>query len=39
VKVITDLDAEQANTKATHQEYLSKMCMHTARVKHTLSLD
>jgi hypothetical protein len=39
VKAITDLDAEQAKTKATHQEYLSKMCIHTARVKHTLGLD
>jgi hypothetical protein len=39
VKVSQDLDAKWVKTKATHQEYLEKMCAHTARTKHTLSLD
>jgi hypothetical protein len=39
VKVSTDRDAKWAKTKATHQEYLNKMHAHTARAKHTLSLD
>jgi hypothetical protein len=39
VKVSTDLDAGWVKTEATRQEYLDKMCTHTAHMKHTLSLD
>jgi hypothetical protein len=39
VKVSADLDAEWAKTEATREEYLDKMCMHTDRAKHTISLD
>jgi hypothetical protein len=39
VKVSADLDVERAKTKATRQEYHSKMCMHTTHTKHTLNFD
>jgi hypothetical protein len=39
VKANTDLDAERAKNNATHQEYLDKLCGHTAHAKHTLGLD
>jgi hypothetical protein len=39
VKVSTDLDAKQAKVEATQKEYLDKMEVHTARAKHSLSLD
>jgi hypothetical protein len=39
VKVSADLDTEWAKTEATREEYLDKMCMHTDRAKHTISLD
>jgi hypothetical protein len=39
VKVSTDLDAKQAKVEATQKEYLDKMEVHTARTKHSLSLD
>jgi ABC-type phosphate transport system auxiliary subunit len=38
VKVSADLDAECAETEATHHEYLDKMQAHTAHAKHTLIL-
>jgi TnpA family transposase len=37
--VSQDLDVKWVKTEATHQEYLEKMCAHTAHTKHTLSLD
>jgi hypothetical protein len=38
-KVSADLDVEWANAEATQKEYLDKMEAHTARTKHSLSLD
>jgi hypothetical protein len=38
-KVSLDLHVKRAKTEATQQEYLKKMCAHTAYVKHTLGLD
>jgi hypothetical protein len=39
VKVSTDLNTKREKTEATRQVYLDKMCTHTARAKHTLSLN
>jgi hypothetical protein len=39
VKISVNLNAERAKTEATRQEYLDKMCVHTAHAKHALSLD
>jgi hypothetical protein len=38
-KVNADLDTEHAKAEATRIEYLDKMEAHTARAKHSLSLD
>jgi hypothetical protein len=38
-KVSVNLDVERAKAKATRKEYLDKMDAHTARAKHSLSLD
>jgi hypothetical protein len=38
-KVRLELNMERVETKATRHEYLEKMCVHTACVKHMLNLD
>jgi hypothetical protein len=38
-KVRADLDTEWTKAKATRKDYLDKMIVHTARPKHSLSLD
>jgi hypothetical protein len=38
-EVSVDLEAKQTKTEATRKEYLDKMEAHTARAKHSLSLD
>jgi oligoendopeptidase F len=38
-KVSADLNAERAKAEATWKEHLNKMAAHTARTKHSLSLD
>jgi hypothetical protein len=39
VKVSADLDVERVEIEATWKEYLDKMEVHTARAKHSHSLD
>jgi hypothetical protein len=39
VKVSANLDAKQEITEATRKDYLDKMEAHTARAKHSLSLN
>jgi hypothetical protein len=38
-KVSADLNTEWAKAEATQKEYLDKIAVHTARAKHSLSLD